>query len=295
MSKIEMNDEQFKLIVSTIPIGLLLSDQRGRVIFANPKLEELLGFNEGEIEGSLIDNLIPDRYVASHKKLQESYLQLSNPHAMGKGRVLPVLKKNGKEIQVKVGLNTLYFDNGKIIMVSIIEITNEIFRIAAYHDPLTGLPNRNLFFELGKSLHKLSIKNNAQVSVMFIDLDNFKKVNDLYGHAIGDMVLCEVANVLSRCVRKNDIIGRLGGDEFVVYMYDMKSNSKLKKISKKIIASISSIREIKGYEINISASIGAISTRTTALFSLADMIKKADIQMYNAKNTGKGYFCLDEC
>ena len=293
LNKFHIADQQFRLIINTLPVGILLCSESGEIIFTNPKLDRLLGFDKSELERTLIERLIPVRYHEAHEKMQGDYLKSPSSRSMGYGRVLPIIKKNGEEIQVKIGLSPLLLGEEKVTVVSIIEITNHVFKIAAYHDPLTGLSNRSLFTELSENLHNLAKRDNSHVSIMFIDLDNFKEVNDHHGHAIGDMVLCEVADILSGCVRKNDVLGRLGGDEFIVYLYDMKNNLKLENISKKIIDQISSIDEINGYKINISASIGAVSTDSPVTVSLDDMIKKADRLMYKAKKAGKGRLCSE--
>jgi len=294
MNKFQITDQHFRSVIDTLSMGILLSSPNGKIIFTNPKLNKLLGFNESELDGESIEKLVPVRYHETHKKMQENYLNSPSPRSMGRGRVLSIIKKNGEEIQVKIGLSPLVFGSEKVTVVSIIEITNHVFKIAAYHDPLTGLSNRSLFTELSENLHTLAKRNNSHISIMFIDLDNFKKVNDQHGHAVGDMVLCEVAEILSKCVRENDILGRLGGDEFIVYLYDMKNNLKLENISKNIIAKIAAIDNINGYKINISASIGAISTGSAMTVSLDEMTKKADRLMYKAKEAGKGRLCSEE-
>lgn len=154
---------------------------------------------------------------------------------------------------------------------------------AATTDPLTGLYNRR---ELDQRLNEeigRATRYGHDLQVMFIDLDEFKKVNDICGHAKGDDVLKEIASKLKQTVRRHDISARYGGDEFVLVLPEITTESA-KNVGEKIIEMIENI-EING-SINISASIGI--RQFNHQYPTADLIKGADNAMYVAKNGGKG-------
>jgi diguanylate cyclase (GGDEF)-like protein/PAS domain S-box-containing protein len=288
MTKAQPSKEMLLSIVNALPIGVFLAGDNGSIMVANPKAEEIFGFNEGELAGNTVDQLIPERHRESHEKMRIDYMNTPSLRAMGHGRILPALTKDKQEIQVEVGLTPITLNEQNYVLVSIIEASNPILKVAAYNDPLTGLPNRNLFIELCENLRNLAIRNGDRLTMMFIDLDNFKSVNDSYGHDVGDQVLCKVADILHNSIRINDVAGRIGGDEFLICLYGIKSIIDIKTISNNIIRKISDIRYIEEKKIDISASIGAVSAALPNAMSLDEMIKKSDKAMYKAKKSGKG-------
>lgn len=288
MTTTQPSNELLLSIINALPVGVFLTTVTGEITIANQKAEQIFGFNKDELTGCSVNQLIPERYDESHKKLRQEYFNSPSLRAMDHGRILPALKKNQQEIQVEVGLTPLLIDGQSYVMASVIEASNQILKIASYNDQLTGLPNRNLFLELSGNLRNLAIRNGDRLTIMFIDLDNFKNINDQYGHDTGDLVLCEVANILRDSIRINDIAGRIGGDEFLICLYGIKSIIDIKTISNNIINKISAIKKIEDNKINISASIGAISAALPNTVLLDEMIKMADKAMYKAKHSGKG-------
>ncbi len=166
-----------------------------------------------------------------------------------------------------------------------LQAARQALRLALY-DILTDLPNRKLFTDrLLQALAKAK-RDKAQVAVMFIDLDKFKPVNDQYGHAIGDLLLKEVANRLEECVRQSDTVARLGGDEFVVLLPYAKENHGDMIVAGKILKALSEPFQIAGQALHISSSIGiAVYPQDGDTEKL--LLKNADIAMYHAKKSGR--------
>jgi diguanylate cyclase (GGDEF)-like protein/hemerythrin-like metal-binding protein/PAS domain S-box-containing protein len=171
----------------------------------------------------------------------------------------------------------------------------EIERLA-YYDPLTGLPNRQLLQDRLKLALASSHRSGRKGSLLFIDLDNFKTLNDTVGHDVGDLLLKQVAQRLEGCVREGDTVARLGGDEFVVVLEDLseqafESATLTETIGKKILAIFNQPYLLNSYEYLSTASIGA------TLFngyeqSSDDILKQADIAMYHAKTSGRNTLCF---
>ncbi len=162
----------------------------------------------------------------------------------------------------------------------------------AFHDKLTGLRNRDGFYEqLDQILIDLPRESGTSISaILFCDLDNFKLVNDSLGHDIGDLVLKEVAQRLTDCLRKSDMVFRLGGDEFTVIIRHLKRNIEAAKVAEKIIQHLNEPFEIKGYKITyLSTSIGIVIIPSTG-GDRENLVKKADTAMYAAKNSGKAQY-----
>lgn len=149
-------------------------------------------------------------------------------------------------------------------------------------DPLTGLPNRLSFMNRGNVLLAFCARKKIPVSLAFIDLDNFKQVNDRYGHETGDRILIKAAEALVSSFRSSDLVARLGGDEFVVFLPDAHDDAA--EALEKVRALLNRTPELMMH--SVSASIGLVSY-TTAPDELADMIQQADGLMYAAKNEGK--------
>lgn len=267
----------------------------GVIVFSNRKVEDLFGFRHAELAGRSIDSLVPERHRKMHEKVRADYVAAPSPRAMGEGRIVSGLTKNGEEVQLEVGLTPLQVGVNDYVLVSIVEVSNEILKVAAYHDPLTGLPNRNLFKEIGEKLRNLAIRSGDSLALAYVDLDGFKHVNDQYGHDVGDLVLREVAEILRNSVRRNDIVCRIGGDEFVMCLYGIVDKVAIEKLSFGVLEKISSVRDIGGNNVDISASIGVASTDKPVAVLFDDLIRIADRLMYEAKQTGKGRVVLEEC
>ena len=177
----------------------------------------------------------------------------------------------------------------------------------AYHDALTGLPNRALFMERLELGLARSRRNGSHVAVLFLDLDRFKNVNDSLGHKCGDQLLVQVAHRLRTCMRHEDTAARLGGDEFVLLIEDVHEPEEAARIAERIAESLSSPFVVGGHEVFTSTSIGiAFSTKpfadnvTTNILAAAesdapdDLLRNADAAMYRAKGRGRaGYEIFD--
>ena len=274
-------------ILNASPIGMLLIDRQGDICYANPRAEKVFGYDHNELIHISVNQLVPDKLQQLHEKMRQEFMGDHTPRAMDHGRILPAKTKDGREIQLQLGLTPLKTEKESYVLVSIIDKTNTILKVASYHDSLTGLANRNLFRELAENLRNLAIRNHTGLALLFLDLDGFKGINDECGHAAGDMVLCEVAEILNKSVRKNDIACRLGGDEFLLCLYGINNISHLNKISQNLIQSISNIQKNNKLQAKVSASIGAINTLNPENISLEDMIRYADELMYAAKKAGK--------
>ncbi|HEY9853034.1 MAG TPA: CHASE2 domain-containing protein [Leptolyngbyaceae cyanobacterium] len=170
-----------------------------------------------------------------------------------------------------------------------LKISEDRLRYLAYHDSLTGLPNRKLFSErLNQSLDWAN-DNQQLVALLFLDLDGFKQINDTKGHDMGDLLLQSVAGRLSRCLRGSDTVSRLGGDEFTVILPAIPGESEIEKVAEKILETITRPFELNGQIIAITLSIG-ISVFPRNGNDIETLIKNADAAMYRAKQQGKNKY-----
>jgi len=161
----------------------------------------------------------------------------------------------------------------------------------AYSDPLTKLPNRRLFQDRLEHAIKLSNRSNKYRALMYLDMDNFKALNDSQGHGMGDLLLAEVAKRLLVCARESDTVARLGGDEFVLLLGELSENEQsateqVSMIAEKILKALSQPYYLNQIIYNTSASIGVTMFRDSGI-TLEDVHKRADAAMYQAKNAGR--------
>ena len=152
----------------------------------------------------------------------------------------------------------------------------------AYHDELTGLPNRALLLDRLKQAMAQSDRKQKQVALLFIDLDKFKGINDRLGHLAGDTLLQLVAERLSACIRKGDTACRYGGDEFLVMLTEIDGQDNAALVTEKIRARLAAPYVLDGYSISITASIGIALYRADGI-NCSELIKQADTAMYHAK------------
>ena len=180
--------------------------------------------------------------------------------------------------------------------------TKDRLRQMAYYDSLTALPNRRLFTEQLDLLLRLSKRNGEMLALLFLDLDNFKRINDSLGHSAGDLLLREVGNRLSGCVRDSDVVAhyvdsgpridvsRLGGDEFTVVLNQIDCPESAGKVAERLLAALSQPMVIGGHELVVTPSIGiALAPRDAE--NVDGLLKAADTAMYHAKAAGKNH-CL---
>jgi len=171
---------------------------------------------------------------------------------------------------------------------------NEMEKIALY-DPLTGLENRVLFkSQLEKVISNVQ-RTNTKTALLFIDIDDFKSINDLFGHEMGDYVLKAVATRLKAHVRKNDSVARVSGDEFIILLNDLQAYDDASKVTHQIIDSFKSPVVERGREIFVTVSIGISMTPDDSIKG-SELINNADLAMYRAKQNGRNnfqFFCMD--
>jgi diguanylate cyclase (GGDEF)-like protein len=165
----------------------------------------------------------------------------------------------------------------------------EALEFTSTHDQLTNLPNRTLYNESLKAAINRTKRMRKPMALLYIDIDHFKKVNDTFGHEVGDLLLIDVAQRLSECIRKDDILARLGGDELAVILNDLNDPRDAGNIAAHLLKVISQPFQISNHVINTTLSIG-IAIYQEGSDEPGIMNKHADIALYQAKSAGRNNY-----
>jgi diguanylate cyclase (GGDEF)-like protein len=282
---------RFDTALNNMPHGLCMFDAEGRVVVSNSRLAELLGIGDafGKKDATVWELLykcvqvgLITEYGAERVALQfETHLaDRSTGHIVSEtedGRTFAFTfqpMENG----------------GSVVLVEdITERKNAEAKIShmARYDALTGLPNRTYFRDQIDKMLAATRHSGKSCAVLFIDLDQFKQVNDTLGHPCGDQLLCAVSDRLRKIVRDTDVIARFGGDEFVVFQSPIRHPREASTLAKNIVKWLEDPYEIDGHHVVIGASIGIAITPSEAI-SADHLLKNADMALYRAKSDGRG-------
>lgn len=271
--------------------AILITDKDINIIEINPAFEKITGFNLDEVKGK------NPSFLQSHWHDKQFYKRLwkgITQDGYWEGELWD-RRKNGETYINKTFITkiehrsqvTNYIGISRDITQSK-EYEKEIKQLA-YYDALTNLPNRTFFQQNLENIIEECKRYEKKFALLFLDLDNFKYVNDTFGHLIGDKLLQLAARILEKSVRKSDIVARLGGDEFTIIIKDVKEMLGIDRIAKTIIQEIEKEIEIEGNSIHVGISIGICIYPDDAVLT-DSLTKKADIAMYNSKNKGKNQY-----
>ena len=430
-------EERLRLVVEAAPNAMLMVNAKGAIVLVNSQAEKLFGYGREELLGQAIEMLIPQRLRTHHAQYRGGYSTHPDTRAMGVGRDLYGLKKDGSEVPIEIGLNPLQLDEGHFVLASVIDISERLhaeklqraaqvdvlrqsildslpfsiiatsteggilavnpaaerllgygrqeligqsamvihdpqelelraaelsqqvgvgipanfqvivasgsqdaaderewtyvrkngdrvpvnvaitamrddagkvagflkvaydvterkraeayIRHMAHHDALTGLPNRVLLFDRLEMAIRQAQRHGTGLAVLMMDLDHFKRVNDLLGHPMGDKLLLNISQRLQRGVRDVDTVARLGGDEFVLVMTEVRQREALLPVAEQIMRSVSAPMSIEGHELMVTPSIGGSFFPADGA-DAATLLKNADTAMYHAKAAGRSNF-----
>ncbi len=279
-----------KVLESTAD-GVMITNLDSKIIQVNSAFTNITGYSFNEVIEKTPNILNSGHHEASFfKKMWEDLLTDGSWSGEIWNR-----RKDGQIYPQSTSINVVKDDAGRTIHyvavfsdISHSKQVEEQLRFLATHDQLTKLPNRSVFGDRLKHALERARRNSRQAAVMFLDMNKFKVINDEYGHAIGDQVLCAIGTRLMDCMRKSDTVSRLGGDEFTVLLEDIKDGADCETVAVKILEAISQPIEVDEFELSVRASIG-ISVFPDDAGNSEELLKQADFAMYQAKKEGKGY------
>ncbi len=279
---------------STDAIGL--ADLEGTITEVNDSFVKLTGFRRDEIVGKMrYQDLIPEDHL-------ERSISPDTSDAPGLQMEFErdLTRKDGSFRTVATTLYPVNGSDGKPAAMAVVirditdrrSLENQLTH-QALHDPLTGLANRALLRQRVTGSLKRAARKNRQVALMFLDLDNFKIVNDTMGHAAGDVLLTTIAHRLESCLRGGDLAARLGGDEFAVLIEDISAPGEELAVATRLLEEIGKPVRIEGKDVVVGSSIG-VARSTAGVSKTEDLLRNADVAMYTSKRNGKNRYSVFE-
>ncbi|PSN19187.1 hypothetical protein C7271_08595 [filamentous cyanobacterium CCP5] len=292
---LRQSEESLRLVTENMGDLVCLHAPDGRYLYVTPSSRALLGYGPEELIGQ-----DPREYC--HPDDRELMAQGGYGQALAGDRTsitYRIRTKSGEYIWLETLSQPIFDQQGQVIHLQSTsrEVSDRIrieqqLKHDSLHDRLTGLPNRALLIErLDLALKRTKRHPDGQFAVMFLDLDNFKLVNDSLGHLTGDQLLMAVAQILKKAIRATDLAARLGGDEFVLLLEDILWASEAVEVAERILQTLRSPIQLANHEIFTGTSIGIV-IGNAQYANAEELIRDSDLAMYRAKHSGRGQYAL---
>jgi diguanylate cyclase (GGDEF)-like protein/PAS domain S-box-containing protein len=271
-----------------MPDGVLICDGDGRIVYANRRLEAMTGYRRRQLIGRELEMLVPRGLRGVHREHRIEYARRPRARPMGSvEQDFAMCRSDGEQLLVDIALGTVKRAGHDLFIAVIRDLTARKRLEAqlahqALHDPLTGLANRTLFFDRLRQAMALARRERSQVALVLLDLDQFKRVNDLYGHQTGDELLHKVALKLGSDVRATDTVARIGGDEFAWVLPRVGGHQAASTMMTKLLAAVPDRITVRGKRIEVGVSAGLALFPDDGLDTDA-LIRVADIRLYASK------------
>ena len=300
------SEKLFRQLFENSADALFVHDEGGRVVDCNEEACRSLGYSREELLGLRVRDLAADVLTEEERRERGEDAPWRRAVRSEPGKVVRFhhnlhRRKDGTTFPVEVGLGAVDYEGRRLVFASARDLTERAElegRLAhmALHDGLTGLPNRTLLNErLEHALERASggggsRRGEGSVAALFLDLDDFKVVNDSLGHGRGDRLLVGVSERLSACLRPGDTLARLGGDEFVVLLEDVRGPREAEAVAGRMADALAEPFDLgDGREVSASGSVG-IALSGGPGWTAEDLLRDADVAMYASKKGGKGRF-----
>jgi diguanylate cyclase (GGDEF)-like protein/PAS domain S-box-containing protein len=309
---LRLSEERFRQLVTSAPDAVFGIDVNGCILFANYEAAKLLGYAEDELIGKSVDILVPEGMRDQHVEHRGSYYAHARTRSMAVGRELAAKRKDGSEVPVEINLSRSVTEKGLLVIAHMRDITRRkraedalrnanqqletqirqietlqaSLREQAIRDPLTQMHNRRFLNEAIEQEFHHAARASEALSIILLDIDHFKTINDTYGHLAGDMCLVALAKLLQQNLRKSDISCRYGGEEFMLVLPATSLEGAARYADRLRLLVGDEIFQMEGQEIRLTISVGIASYPQHGA-THAEIITKADDALYVSKREGR--------
>lgn len=293
-------ESRYREIVNNSIEGIFQRSADGRLLSANASMARILGYPS--VETLLEAYQKPGNQIAYTSEMAVTIVELLEIRGWVSNLEFQAAMQDGSPVWVAMNARRVADNSGETLYyeafmedITSRKKTEEKLVHQAFHDPLTGLPNRALFLDrLRMALRRAKRHDEYLFAVLYLDLDRFKNINDSFGHSAGDQVLNHATERILQCVRDLDTVARFGGDEFAVLLTDLEKPSQAVLIAKRISEALNEPMELQGQEISTGASIGIVLNNVN-YETPDDILRDADTAMYRVKTQGRrGYTIFND-
>ncbi len=288
------SEKSFREVIEYAPIGIAIVSLEGRFVRVNQALCTIVDYDSDELIKLTFQEIThPDDLSADLEYVQQLLDDKIKSYRMEKRYIRKDKKLVWIQLSVSISRDE---DNAPLYFIAQIEdITerkqrHEQTQQYAYHDYLTNLPNRRMLLNRLHQALSQAQRYKRSMALLFLDLDHFKNINDSLGHDVGDLILTEVARRLTACVRLDDTVSRQGGDEFVIVLTEITQVLDAQLVAEKILDSFNQPIKVNGQEIMVSTSIGIAVRSNDMEVTVEELMKRADMAMYEAKGAGRNRY-----
>jgi diguanylate cyclase (GGDEF)-like protein/PAS domain S-box-containing protein len=290
-----------QLLESVRDAVVVVDPSSGSIVLWNAAATKMFGYSSSEARHHSWTVIVPERLKAQCEAGMARYRDTGHGPYIDSHVVLdlPAVRKDGEEITIEIALSPISLSHnmenrGRLVLAIIRDVTErkvleEQLRYQAFHDPLSGLPNRALFMDRLEHALARANRRGGRVAVLFTDLDNFKVINDSLGHEVGDQLLVAAAERLKACLRPEDTAARLGGDEFTVLVEEVDGVSDAVRVAERIAECLRPPFALDQHEVFSTTSTG-IALSSPLQEQPVDLLRHADLAMYQAKHKGKARY-----
>jgi diguanylate cyclase (GGDEF)-like protein/PAS domain S-box-containing protein len=291
-NSLKENEARFRKLATFSPVGIFQIDTRQQLQYINQRWRDIHRIHDAHPDFDAWFSCISSQDLSSVHAAWERLIKFNESIALE----MRLLQKDNSEMWVHLMAGPLHDRDGATIGylgavsdISELKAAQLQMEHLAFYDALTGLANRRLFKNRLSKAIKSAQRNSSSTALMFLDLDQFKRINDTLGHDVGDLLLQEIALRLSANVRDRDTVSRIGGDEFTILLTDVHQPADVLAVAEKLLGALSQPVLVKGQNISTSVSIGITMTPQDSSDPNI-LMKNADLAMYRAKELGRNNF-----
>ncbi len=294
------NDKKLRAVIDGALDAIVAVNDAGELMEFNPAAERIFGYKKEQVLGKpMSEMIIPPNLRKFHDDGHQQYVRTGEKHMFNQRIEITGMRADGSEFPVELTLVSLKEEGLSLVTgfmrdISVQKKAQQEIENFAYYDALTGLPNRRLLTDRFQHAVLISQRTKTYCALIFIDLDNFKVLNDTKGHDVGDQMLIEAANRIQRAIRAGDTVARLSGDEFIVIIENLDTQQNLayqqaSEVTQKLLAELNKGYYLDLFEFNTSASLGVTLFNDDKL-SFEEHLRHADIAMYQSKAAGRNTY-----